>query len=337
MNTPNRSTVRRRLFDAVLPLAVAAAALAAAALLQTPEGRPVSTWFLTWDNARFAAAQGIVTGLGALGMALVILSGGVDLSAGAAALLSGIVTALAFQSGASAPAAVGAGVLAGAAAGLLNGTLAALFRAPPWALTLGTLVAARAVALWISGETPLPLPDGAGGLAAWVGPLPHARWMPLAPGVWMVFLAAGMFAVLWRCSIVGRHAAALGSSELAARACGVRVGWTKMAIYTLAGCCFGLAGVAQSAATGQAVPVAGGVSLALAWIAAAVLGGVRLGGGAGSLWGALCGAAALTLLQNALQQAGWPVPLQQILLGVLLVAAVALDRVRHEARSGPTA
>ena len=108
----------------------------------------------------------------------------------------------------------------------------------------------------------------------------------------------------------------------------MRVRTTKVLVYLLAGFCFGLAGVAQAAATGQAAP-AGGSGLALEWIAAAVLGGVRLGGGAGSLWGALWGAAVITALHNACQQAGWPVPLQQIILAGALVAAIALDRARH--------
>ena len=93
-----------------------------------------------------------------------------------------------------------------------------------------------------------------------------------------------------------------------------------------------LAGVAQAAATGQAKPVSGS-GLALEWIAAAVIGGVRLGGGAGGVFGALLGALVVSVLHNACQQAGWPVPLQEIILGVFLLAAVALDRLRHGPRN----
>ncbi|MEI8234968.1 MAG: ABC transporter permease [Verrucomicrobiota bacterium] len=325
----------RRLLNVALPWVGLACILLGAACLQTPEGQPVSAWFLTWDNARFLAAQGIVTGLGALGMGLVLLSGGVDLSAGAAAALSGICAALLLQRGASAPAALGAGVLAGGILGLVNGSLAALLRVPAWILTLGTLAAAGGASEWIAAA-PLPLPEGAGGLAAWVGPLPGVPWMPLAPGVWIVLLWAALLASLWRGSIFGRHAAALGSSESAARLCGVPVRRTKALVYILAGFCFGLAGVAQAAAVGQAAPSsAGSAGLALEWIAAAVIGGVRLGGGAGSVFGALLGALVLTVLRNACQQAGWPVPLQEIILGGFLLAAVALDRLRHEASFEP--
>jgi len=320
--------IRRLLNVAIVGMALACILLAVA-LLRTPEGQPVSDYFLTWENARFLAAQGIVTGLGALGMGLVLLSGGIDLSAGAAAALAGIVTALFFQNGTSAGAALGAGVLTGGAIGLLNGSLAAVLRAPPWALTLGTLVIARAAANWLAAAA-LPLPEGAGGLAAWVAPLPS--WMPLAPGVWIVLLWGVLLGGLWRGSVVGRHAAAIGSSENAARLCGVHVRSVKVCVYTLAGICFGLAGVAQAASTGQTAPAGGATGLAVEWIAAAVIGGVRLGGGAGSVFGALLGAVVITVLRNACQQAGWAVPLQEMVLGGALLVAVGLDRLRHGAR-----
>lgn len=315
----------RRLLNMAIPWGVLACILLTAACLQTPEGQPVSVYFLTWDNARFLAVQAIVTGLGALGMGLVLLSGGIDLSAAAAAALSGIVTALLFQNGASAPAALGAGVLTGGVIGLLNGSLTAVLRAPAWILTLCTLAAVRGAADWL-GAAPLLLPEGAGGLAAWVAPLPS--WMPIAPGVWIVLLWGVLLGWLWRGSVFGRHAAAIGSSETAARLCGVHVCRVKVCIYTLAGVCFGLAGVAQAATTGQASP-ANGAGLAVEWIAAAIIGGVQLGGGAGSVWGALLGGVVIAVLRNACQQAGWPVPLQEIILGGVLLAAVALDRPRH--------
>ena len=318
----------RRLLNVATPWGALACILLAVALLQTPEGQPVSAYFLTWDNARFLAAQGIVTGLGALGMGLILLSGGMDLSAGAAAALAGLVTALLFQGGASALVALGAGVLTGGALGLLNGSLAAVLRAPPWAITLGTLAVIRGAACWLAA-TAIPLPEGAGGLAAWVAPLPS--WMPLAPGVWVVLLWGVLLGGLWRGSVLGRHAAAIGSSEKAARLCGVHVYRVKTCVYTLAGICFGLAGVAQAAATGRAAP-AGGAGLAVEWIAAAVIGGVRLGGGAGSVFGALLGAVVITVLRNACQQAGWAVPLQEMVLGGALLVAVGLDRLRHGAR-----
>jgi ribose transport system permease protein len=318
----------RRILNIAIPWVALVCILLAVACLRTPEGQPVSQYFLTWDNARFLAAQGIVTGLGALGMGLILLSGGIDLSAGAAAALSGLVTAFLFQNGSSALVALSAGVLTGGVLGLLNGSLVAVLRAPPWILTLGTLAAARGAADGLAAA-PFPLPEGAGGLAAWVAPLPS--WMPFAPGVWIVLLWGVVLAGLWRNSVIGRHAAAIGSSESAARLCGVHIRRVKVCIYTLAGICFGLAGLAQAATTGQATP-AGGVGLALEWIAAAIIGGVRLGGGAGGVFGALLGAVVVSVLRNACQQAGWPVPVQEMILGGVLLVAVALDRVRHGVR-----
>ena len=317
----------RRFLSYLLPFLALGLIVLAFALLRTPDGQSVRDFFLTRDNARFIAAQGIVIALGTLGMALVLLSGGIDLSAGASAALCGVVAATLLRSGSPGSIAVGAAALTGGVVGMLNGALIAQLRIAPLIGTLGMLGVARGAARWIAADAPIPLPAGLG-LNAWVAPLPAARWLLVAPGVWMVLLLAGVLTALLHATVFGRHLRAIGSNEAAATLCGVRVRLTKALAYATAGLFFGLAGAAQMVAFQQGNP-AGTPGLELDLIAAAVIGGVKLGGGVGSIPGALLGALTMTVLQNGCQQAGWPVPLQEIAIGCAILAAVGLDRFRH--------
>lgn len=321
MNTKTFFRNWRRWLAFSLPLLLLALGVLGFSLASTPEGQPVRDFFLTPDNARFMAAQGIAVALGTLGMALVLLCGGIDLSAGAAAALSGVVVATLLQNGAPTLAAVGAALLTGAALGALNGALVGTLRIAPFVVTLGTFGMARGAAHWIAGKETVLVPAGSGMGDA-------LRGLRIAPGIWVVLLLAAGLAVLLRATVFGRHLRAIGSNEEAATLCGVRVRLTKGLVYTVAGLFFALAGIASMAVTGEA-SAAGGVGVVIAFLAAAMIGGVKLGGGAGGVFGALLGALAITVLQNGAQQAGWPVPLQEIGMGGLLVAAVGLDRLRH--------
>ncbi|MEI6560599.1 MAG: ABC transporter permease [Verrucomicrobiota bacterium] len=317
----------RKFLASLTPFLALGLIVLAFSFLHTPEGQPVRDFFLTRDNARFIATQGIVIGLGTLGMALVLLIGGIDLSAGASAALCGVVAATLLRNGSPTLTAVGAAALTGGVVGMLNGTLIAKLRIAPLIVTLGMLGVARGAARWISGDAPIPLPQGLS-LNAWVAPLPAAPWLLVAPGVWVVLLLAGLTTLLLHTTVFGRHLVAIGSNEAAATLCGVRVRLTKALVYAVAGLFFGLAGAAQMVVSQQGNP-AGIPGLELNLIAAAVIGGVRLGGGAGGIPGALLGALTMTVLQNGCQQAGWPVPIQEIAIGCAIIAAVGIDRLRH--------
>ena len=318
---------RQRFTELLVPFLALGLIVLAFSLLHTPEGQPVRDYFLTWGNAKFIAVQGIVIALGTLGMALVLLSGGIDLSAGASAALSGVVAALLLQNGASGRTAICAAIITGGVVGMLNGSLITRLRIAPFIVTLGMIGVARGAARWLSAETPIPLPQGLS-LNAWVAPFPAHSWLLVAPGVWIVLLLAGFATALLRCTVFGRHLLAVGSNEAAAILCGVRVRLTKALVYTVAGLFFGLAGVAQMLTVQQGNP-AGAPGLELDLIAAAVIGGVKLGGGTGTIPGALLGALTMTVLQNGCQQAGWPVSVQEIVIGCAIIAAVGLDRMRH--------
>ena len=134
-------------------------------------------------------------------------------------------------------------------------------------------------------------------------------------------------AVVLRNTVFGRHVFALGSNEAAARACGIRTHRLKVWIYGLAGLFFGLAGVMQMSRLRQGDPtVAVGTELDV--IASVVIGGASLNGGEGSILGSMIGALIMAFLRNGCQQMGWPNYIQEIIIGAIIVLAVAIDRLR---------
>ncbi|HKO00164.1 MAG TPA: ABC transporter permease, partial [Thermoanaerobaculia bacterium] len=156
---------------------------------------------------------------------------------------------------------------------------------------------------------------------------PSRSWMLFAPGVWLTIALAAVMTLVLRNSVFGRRVFAIGSNELAARACGIHTDRLKIWIYGIAGLFFGLAGVTQMSRLRQGDPtVAVGVELDV--IAAVVIGGGSLSGGEGSIPGAMIGALVMSLLRNGCQQMGWPNYVQEIIIGVIIVFAVAADRYR---------
>ena len=309
-----------RLARALGPLAgLVGVALLFALLTGAPER------YLSGANLRVVLAQTIIVGLGAIGMTLVMISGGIDLSVGANVALTGVVAALALRGGYSPAAAAALGVLAGGVVGLVNGLAITGLRIVPFIATLGMLGVARGTAKYFASEQSVnPPPTWLNGLAV---TFPSRAWMLVAPGVWIALGLAVAMALVLRRTVFGRHAFAVGSNEAAARACGIAVDRVKIAVYAVGGLFFGLAGVMQMSRLRQGDPtVAMGVELDV--IAAVVIGGGSLSGGEGSVAGSLVGALIMSMLRNGCQQMGWPTYVQEIIIGVIIVLAVAADRFR---------
>jgi ribose transport system permease protein len=285
--------------------------------------------YLSANNLRVVLAQTVIVALGAIGMTLVIVGGGIDLSVGSVIALTGVLCALAIRDGHGPLAGVLAAVLAGGAIGLLNGLAITRLRVVPFIATLGMLGIARGSAKWLASQTTVNPPE------SWVNELavtfPPAPWMLFAPGVWVALVLAAAMAFTLRRTVFGRRVFALGSSEAAARACGIDTARLKLAIYGVAGLLFGLAGVMQMSRLRQGDPtVAAGSELDV--IAAVVIGGGSLNGGEGGVLGSMVGALVMAFLRNGSQQMGWPSYVQEILIGVIIVVAVAVDRWRHAQR-----
>jgi ribose transport system permease protein len=284
--------------------------------------------FTSARNLETTARQSVMVGIAALGMTVVIISGGIDLSIGSIVALTTVVIGVLIKEAKWSPsAAAAAGVLAGVACGALNGVLITRLRVVPFIVTLGTLLVYRGVAEAIAREervTPLP---------TWLGELmnrpgEHQRWMLLAPGVWVMILLAAAVSAMLRYTRLGRHAFAIGSNEQAARLCGVPVDRVKLTVYALGGLFAGLSGLMYYAYLGGGDPNEA-VGHELRVIAAVVIGGGSLSGGEGSVLGSLVGTLIMQTIDSGCSQMGWPNRVQKIVTGAIIVAAVALDRLRH--------
>ncbi len=297
--------------------------------------------FPTLDNVQIMALQTAVIGTAALGMTLIIIAGGIDLSVGSQIALTTVAVAWAMAKLGGEDVVMGVadpqpwlpwlgilvGLLVGAAAGFTIGALVTGLRLAPFIVTLGTWGAIRGTAKGMAGEQMVLAPT------TWLNDLlrtvgPDRQWMLVPLGVWLMIVLALLVAGLLRFTVLGRHIFAIGSNELTARLCGVPVARTKIIVYALGGMFAGLAGVLQFSYLTVGDPTtAGGYELDV--IAAVVIGGASLAGGQGSILGTLVGAFIMTVVRNGCTKMGYPNWVQEIVTGAIIVAAVTLDRLRH--------
>jgi ribose/xylose/arabinose/galactoside ABC-type transport system permease subunit len=287
--------------------------------------------FATTRNMEMIARQTTIVGIAALGMTLVIISGGIDLSVGSVVALSTVVIAWLLQYAGAGPltAALG-GVAAAAFFGLLSGLLITRLKVVPFIVTLGMMLVVRGAAKGIGREQKIDVdPAKLRWLDELLASVPADRsWMLVPPGVWiMIFLAIGMAALL-RYTRLGRHTFAIGSNEETARLCGVAVERVKVLVFTICAAFAGLAGLMQFSRLTVGDPTVA-VGLELNVIAAVVIGGGSLSGGEGSILGTLVGALIMTVIASGCTQMGVANWVQEIITGAIIVIAVALDRLRH--------
>jgi erythritol transport system permease protein len=307
--------------------------------------------FCTVRNLENILRQSSVYATAALGMTLVIITAGIDLSIGSIIALTVVTVAWVLNIHHAPPTggetvylihqwpvilpmlAVGVALVAAALAGACNGLTIVGLRLVPFIVTLGTMGIFRGLAKGIADEKDIyPRQD------TWITEImdptlssvdPARSWMLLPPGVWLLIVSAVGAGLLLRYTRFGRHVFAIGSNEETARLCGVPVGRTKILVYTMAGFLAGLAGLMQfSFISGIGQPTTA-ISYELFIIAAVVIGGGSLMGGEGSILGSVIGALIITILYMGGQQMGWPKWVQEMVIGSIIVAAVGLDRLRH--------
>lgn len=281
--------------------------------------------FLGAANLVTMARQTVVVAVVAVGMTLVIVQGGIDLSVGSGVALTTVVVASALRAGAGPWTAALAGIGAAAAAGLLTGVLITRLRVTPFIITLGGMSVMRGLAKGIAGEQKIDADPR--GLDMLLAP-PSSSWMVVPPGVGVaaaLALAAGAMLTYTR---FGRHVFAVGSNEQTARLCGIDVARVRVLVYLIAAVLTGVGGVMEFSTLTVGDPT-DSLGLELEVIAAVVIGGGSLSGGEGSVRGSLIGALLMTVIKTGATHLGMPNWVQEIVTGAIIVGAVALDRVRR--------
>jgi ribose transport system permease protein len=283
--------------------------------------------FFTPQNIAIVAQQAAINTVLAAGMTFVILTGGIDLSVGSILAAAAMVAVIASKIPGLGLIGVPAAIVVGLGFGLLNGVLIAFLRLPPFIVTLGSLTAVRGVARLLGGDTTVFNPD-----------LPFAAIgngsLVLAEGVaipWLAIIALLVIVLSWfvlRRTILGVHIYAVGGNPAAARLAGIKVWAVLLFVYAMSGALSGLGGVMSAARLYAANGLQLGQSYELDAIAAVILGGTSFVGGIGSIWGTLIGALMIAVLTNGLVLIGVSDIWQFIIKGLVIIVAVALDRVR---------
>ena len=285
--------------------------------------------FFLPGNLELVARQTTIVCAAALGMTVVIIGGGIDLSAGSVLALTTVAVALLLGAGWTPAAAALAATALAALCGLINGALVTGLRLVPFIVTLGTMIVIRGAAKGLADERRIEAP------ATWLNDLLRARGPDegvLPGGVWLVIALAFLVGGLLRFTRFGRHVFALGSNERAARLCGIAIARTKIAMYAVGAGFAGVAGVLQFSRLSVGDPtVAEGLELDV--IAAVIIGGGSLSGGRGTVFGTILGATTMAVIQLGCAQKGYPNWIQQIVTGAIIVLAVALDRWRQRPAS----
>lgn len=280
--------------------------------------------FVSISNLTAILRESAYVGIAAAGMTVALMSGTFDLSVGGQLALISVVSLMGYAVGGTALAVVAA-LVAGIACGLLNGLIITRLRVTPFVATLGTLFLFRGIAYVLTADGPKKLPySEVDSLYVRIGSA-DILGVPVPFVLMLVVYALGW--LLMRRTITGRRIIAFGSSPVAARFCGIPADRIRLTVFSLVGLAVGIAALTYVTRIWTAD---GGTQdgFELKVIAAAVLGGTSLRGGRGTLLGTFCAVLLLSGLNDFLVSQGVPASYQRIVLGVVLIAALAMDGLR---------
>jgi ribose/xylose/arabinose/galactoside ABC-type transport system permease subunit len=279
----------------------------------------VSPPFRTLSNVENILQQISVNGIMAVGMTLVIITAGIDLSVGSVLAFSAVVAASFAHPGASLLVAILLGVLTGFACGAINGILIAKKRLAPFIVTLGMMTIARGAALvYTNGRPVINLSDAYNEIGG--GKIAH---LPFSAIIFFAVTLLGIFILHY--TRFGRYVFAVGGNELAAKVSGVNTDRVLIGVYAFTGALAGIAGIVLSSRVMSGSP-ATGAGYELDAIAAVVIGGTSLSGGVGSMAGTIVGALIIGVMNNGLDLLNVSSYWQQIVKGLIIVLAVLLDK-----------
>lgn len=286
--------------------------------------------FVSASNLTAMLRESAYVGIAAAGMTVALMSGTFDLSVGGQLALISVVSLMGYAAGGSILAVVAA-VMAGLSCGLLNGLIITRLRVTPFVATLGTLFLFRGIAYALTADGPKKLPYSEIGSAYVQIGSADVLGVPV-PFVLMLIVYGAIWLLLRR-TITGRRIIAFGSSPVAARFCGISADRLRLFVFGVVGLTVGIAALTYVTRIWTAD---GGTQdgFELKVIAAAVLGGTSLRGGQGTLLGTFCAVLLLSGLNDFLVRQGVEASYQRIVLGVVLIAALAIDGLRTRSASG---
>ncbi len=290
--------------------------------------------FYSFFNLKTILTQTVIVGIAAMGATMVIIAGGIDLSVGSQIALGTVVVAKVLSmngldgeaSGSTALLASLLSIVACMACGVLTGLVVSKFKIVPFIVTLGMMQIARGVSKWFASEQTVSAPLNP--LTSLMLVEPESEWLVFGISVWVMIALMFVLVVVLKYTILGRYIFAIGSNEQTARLCGINISKYKVLIYMLSGVFTGIAAVMQFSNLTVGDPTAAN-GMELDIIAAVVIGGGSLSGGEGSATGSLIGALMMAVLRNGCNMLGVPNYVQEIIIGLIIVGAVLIDKLKH--------
>ncbi|MGO8693940.1 MAG: ABC transporter permease [Rectinemataceae bacterium] len=293
--------------------------------------------FFTVRNLLTLALQTSTITLMGIGVTFIIITAGIDLSIGSVIALTGTIAVIAADAGLGIWQSMVIGLVTGAACGLFNGLLVTGLRLPPFIATLGSMMIFRGLVLTVTNANSKPAPDAFGNLGnnalfTVTQRTADGRTLTVFPGisyiVIIMIICAVIFNFVLKKTRIGRYIYSIGSNEEASRLSGIKVKKVKLITYMIGGLLSGLAGILLASRMVTSQPN-GGIGYELNAIAAAVIGGTSLMGGIGTVGGTVIGSFIIGVLSTGLTMMGANYFSQQIVIGVVVIGAVAMDQLRN--------